>query len=344
VNRSYALSLGTVITVFLDETGIFRPCLAGEDELSAVIGLIIPEIDSQALKQDFSAFVAKLPRGVFVNGEPKGNRFSMEQHKEVALLLNARPGIMSVPVTFNRAMSTSSFDSWPASLKELLTKEASMCVHETMRQQVQELARRCGNLSSDQISRLLTYKIAVEKALAGICLFYHCAKYHSSYAPIKIVFDRTGPPGGREELVFKEMMFIWVTKNKFTSIKQIHGDEHPFVRMYGTRVNGQRAFDLAKMVRDNFDFRDSKACWQLQLADMLASAWVNALRDHNNTRGYLPIFRLLHRNTVHPNDQPVGMMGAADVSSETYAPAIFNVYRRLITKEGKILPCRWEEL
>ena len=117
------------------------------------------------------------------------------------------------------------------------------------------------------------------------------------------MFDRTGPPGGREELVFKEMMFIWVTKNKFTSIKQIHGDEHPFVRMYGTRVNGQRAFDLAKMVRDNFDFCDSKACWQLQLADMLASAWVNALRDHNNTRGtkWLPLKSQRERNRLLRN-------------------------------------------
>jgi Tol biopolymer transport system component len=84
------------------------------------------------------------------------------------------------------------------------------------------LAKRCGNLNGEQLARLLAYKVAVEKALDAICLFYHCKKYHSSYSPIRVVFDRTGRANNREELVFKETMFVWITKNVMTSIKQIH--------------------------------------------------------------------------------------------------------------------------
>src|SRR5207248_5050415 len=129
---------------------------------------------------------------------------------------------MIAPVTFNREMERRFFSQWPKALRGILEKQAADCIHETMRQQVGTLAKRCGNLSSEQLSRLLVYKIAMEKALSVICLFYHCSKYHSSYDPIKIVFDRTGASNSREELVFKEMIFFWVTKNNFTSVKHIH--------------------------------------------------------------------------------------------------------------------------
>jgi hypothetical protein len=160
--------------------------------------------------------------------------------------------------------------------------------------------------------------------------------------PIKIIFDRTGSPNNREELVFKDMIFFWVNKNRFTSIKQIHTDDHPFVKLYGERIDGQRAFDMAKMIRGNLHFADSKVTWQLQLADMAASAWINSVRDRGNDRGYLPIFRLLQRNTTLPREQPVGLMSVADYSEDKTAPADFNVFRRLVANDGKVLPCSWD--
>ena len=157
------------------------------------------------------------------------------------------------------------------------------------------------------------------------------------------MFDRTGPANNREELVFKEMIFFWVTNNTFQSIKQIHTDDHPFVKLYGTRVNGQGAFDVGKMIRGNFEFKDSKSTWQLQLTDMLASAWVRSVRDRRNRLGYLPLFRLLHRNSILPNDQPLQLISLANYSSKKYAPASFNVFVRLAAKQPKVLPCGWDE-
>lgn len=250
---------------------------------------------------------------------------------------------MTVPVTVNREMDSPSFDLWPQKLKAILEKQAGKCIHESMQLHVATLAKRCGNLSAEQVARLFVYKITVERALSGICFFYHCPKYHSAYAPIKIIFDRTGNAGNREELVFKEMIFLWVSDQVFNTITQIHTDDHPFFRLYGANVGGRRAFDLAKMVRGNFEFLDSKATWQLQLTDMLASAWVSALRDPRNDRGYLSMFRILQRNTTLPKDQPVGMISLAEHRKETYAPARYNVYRQLVAKEGKALPCDWDD-
>jgi len=328
--------------VFLDETGVFRPCAAGEIELATVMGLIIPEIDAQSLRRDYTAFVNGLPREYFQTNEPKGRLFPLEHQRKLISILNAHPGIMLVPVTFNRAISSPFFESWPNALRELLHQEAGKCIHLAVRREVQELAKRCGNLNGEQLARLLAYKVAVQKALDAICLFYHCKKYHSSYSPIRVVFDRTGRANNREELVFKEMMFVWITKNVMTSIKQIHTDSHPFVNLYGTRVDGKRAFDFSKMVRGNFEFRDSKTCWQLQIADALASAWINSVRDQNNTRGFLPLFRRMYRNSSLPKTQPVGLMNVAEVSSQVTAPTSFDIFQRLVAEEPKVLPCLWD--
>ena len=73
-----------MIRVFLDETGEFRPCAVGKHELSSVFALIVPELASDPLRHDFSKFVSTLPRGAFVNGEPKGNRLTFDRQRSLA--------------------------------------------------------------------------------------------------------------------------------------------------------------------------------------------------------------------------------------------------------------------
>jgi len=329
--------------VFFDETGSFRPSnVTGQTDLAAVMGVIIPELHAETLKADFTAFVNRLPRECFERDEAKGRLLSADQQCAFALMLNKHPGVMLGPVTFNRNIRSSSFSDWPTALKARLLSEASKCIHSTMQLQVEEVAKRCGNLSPEQLVRLLTYKVAVEKALGAIALFYHCKKYHNSYYPIKLIFDRTGASNNREELVFKDMIFLWVTRNVISTVKQIHTDSHPFVQLYGAEVGGKRTFNVAKMVRGNFEFRDSKQSWQLQIADMAAAIWVSSIRDQNNTRGLLPHFRILYRNSCLPKEQPVGLMSVAEVSSQEIGPENFNIFQRLVVNEAKILPCSWD--
>ncbi len=333
--------------VFFDESGQLGAPSAGADGLAVVVGVIIPENYSEELRRDFSSFVTALPGSCLINGEPKGHLLSADHHQMLAMILNAHPGVMFVPVTINNSsLERSAIETWPSELRQILAMQGAKCLYDTMRSGVEELAKRCGNLSADQLNRLFVYTIAVREAINGIALFYHCKNYHQLYSPIRLFFDRTVRANSREELVFKEMVFIWVTSNlKVTTVKQIHTREHPFIQLYGATLDGQPALDVSKMIRGNIEFEDSRTRWQIQLADMLAAGWINILRDDRNARGYLPVFRVLQRNSTRPKDQPLGMIVLTKRSSSmpSAAPARFEVFRRISTDEGKILPCGWDE-
>ena len=334
--------------VYFDESGNFRPSPSSETGLCAVMGVIIPENEATSLQEDFSTIIGELPVEVFVNGEPKGHRLSAEQSQLLATLLNAHSGVKLVPVTVNTgSIEQSFFEQFPSKLKELLTSESEKCLYEAMQTEVSELARRCGNLSPDQLVRLLAYTVGVRRAIDAVSTFYHCSKYHPYYDPMRMIFDRTGTPDSREELVFKQIVFMWLVRmserEPVTKIKQIHTENHPFMRLYEKALDGRTGLDLVQMLRGNLQFADSKPTWQLQLADMLASAWMNCLRDHSNTRGYAPVFRSLNRNTALSNDQPLGMIAVAGSYSQTAAPFHFDVFRRMVERDAKLLPCGWEE-
>lgn len=333
--------------VFFDETGGFGAPNERGDGLAVVVGAIVPENHADALRRDFLSFVAGLPSNCLIDGEPKGYLLSADRHQMLATILNAHPGVMFVPVTVNNSLlEKSAIESWPAELRQVLELEGVKCLYDTARSEVEELAKRCGNLSTDQLNRLFAYTVAVREAINAIALFYHCKNYYQLYAPIKFIFDRTVRANSREELVFKEMVFMWVTRNlRVTTVKQIHTRSHPFIQLYEATLEGQPAIDVSKMIRGNIEFEDSRERWQIQLADMLAAAWINILRDYSNTRGYLPVFRILQRNSSRPKDQPLGMITLTKKSSLTPipAPARFEIFRRISTAEGKILPCDWEE-
>jgi hypothetical protein len=120
--------------------------------------------------------------------------------------------------------------------------------------------------------------------------------------------------------------------------------DHPFIQLYGTTLEGQPAVDMSKMIRGNIDFDDSRKRWQIQLADMIAAAWINILRDDGNRRGYLPVFRVLQRNSTRSVEQPLGMITLGRRSSQlpSPAPARFEIFRRISAGDAKILPCAWE--
>jgi hypothetical protein len=312
------------------------------------MGVLIPEIESDALRAEFERFKATLPKTVFVKGEPKGYRFSPEHVKQFASMLNRHPGITLAPVTVNtNFIQPSFFQTFPRKLRAILEEEGAKCLYNTLRSEVAELARRCGNLSAEQLVRLLAYTVAVRRSIEGISIFYHCKRYHQSYHPLRVMLDRAGPRDGREELVFKQMLFIWMTRmterSPIARINRIHNDSHPLVQLYGAKHNGSLAFDLSKMLQGNIEFGDSKTTWQLQIADMAAAAWGKALADPQNQRGYMPAFSLFFRNTMLPVDQPVGMISIAETYSQTVAPPEFAIFLRLAQREGKLLPCDWDE-
>jgi hypothetical protein len=162
------------LEVYFDESGQFGAPNPGEDGLAVVVGVIIPENHTEALRRDFLSFAATLPKNCFRSGEPKGHLLSAEHHRMLATILNAHRGVMFVPVTVNKSsLVRSEVESWPAELRQILEKQGGKCLYDKMRSELQELAKRCGNLNIDQLNRLFTYTVTVREAISGIALFYH---------------------------------------------------------------------------------------------------------------------------------------------------------------------------
>jgi hypothetical protein len=335
--------------IFVDESGSFRRRPSLQTELAHVMGVIIPDSESHSLEGDFYRFLINLPKDVFANGEPKGSRLSPEQVKRFASMLNRHRGVTLAPVTVNTTLIEASFfKTFPQRLRSVLEENAVKCESDALRSKIVKLASRCGNLSPEQLVRLKAYAVAILRSIQAVSLFYRCQKYHSDYSPIKVVLDRAGPANGREELVFKELLFMWGSRMSEASpikgIKRIHTESHPLVRLYGAKVNGAVLLDVSRMLRGNIEFGNSRESWQLQFADMATSAWAKALFDRRNKGGYLPAFSLLHRNTILPQDQPMGMVSVAEAYSETEAPPEFGIFRELAQVGGKLLPCGWDEV
>ncbi|MBZ5672228.1 MAG: hypothetical protein LAO04_21200 [Acidobacteriia bacterium] len=292
--------------------------------------------------------MATLSRKQFVRREPKGHLLSLDQCKALIQIITTHQGVMLVPITVNLGFADRKFiETLPSELRVVLEQEGQKCLYDQMRSNVSLLAKQSGNLSPDQLVRLTAYTVGVKKALNAISIFYHCPRFHAMYSPIRMVFDKTGASNSREELVLKQIMFMWIMKwserEPIWTIKEIHTADHPFIRLYRASSEGKPALDLSKMLRDRLEFRDSKATWQLQIADMLAWIWRSAIEDYQATKGYLPLFRALHVLTVLPNDQPVGLISVAAVSQKVEAPARFDIFRRTIGESGKLLPCGWAD-
>jgi hypothetical protein len=334
--------------VFLDESGSFRPSLPEDTGLASVMAVIVPENQSHSMEGDFRRFLIDLPSDAFANGEAKGSRLSPGHVKQLASMLNRHRGIMLAPVTVNTALiKPSFFEVFPQRLRMVLEQEGQKCLHNKSRSEIAELAKRCANLSPEQLVRLITYTKAILRSIEGVSLFYHCKKYHPYYSPFKVVLDRAGPPNGREELVFKQILFTWMIsmtkRTPIKGVKRIHNDSHPFVQLYRAKLDGADMLDVLKMLRGNIEFANSREIWQLQLADMTTAAWAKSLLDRRNDDGYLPAFSLLHRNTVLPQDQPMGMISVDEAYSQMEAPAEFEIFRKLAELGGKLLPCGWDE-
>src|SRR5277367_5346095 len=87
--------------IYFDECGDFRPAPSGTGAFAFVMGLVVPEASSSALKTDFDWFVGQLTRREFRRAEPKGSLLTLEHRQLLLQILMAHPAVMLVPVTLN---------------------------------------------------------------------------------------------------------------------------------------------------------------------------------------------------------------------------------------------------
>jgi hypothetical protein len=329
--------------IYFDESGDFTPSNPSHPKFCFVVGVIIPEIATDSLRNDFDWFVNQLSLVECERGEPKGYLLSLANRRVLLEILKAHKEVMLVPISVNLAYDDPQFfASAPAKIRALIEGNLHIESTSTTLHDRAQLARRIGRLSAPVLVRLVAYGIAVLKAVEAIACRYHCQLFHSTYDPINVIFDRVVRAGAREELVLREVLFGWIANWTRTTPIRIPPDleeSHPLLRLYGNKVSDRWVFDLDKMLGNKILFEDSRRAWQIQLADFVANTWSQALGDHGLQRGFHVLFLDLFRKSALPAETPLGVVAPTDRTEVVSAPQFLEVFARMAIGESKILPC-----
>jgi hypothetical protein len=329
--------------IFFDESGTFNPSAERADNLAFVVGVIIPEGGSLGIKNDFDWFVSKLGRQECIRGEPKGALLSLDHRKVLLEILKSHSDVMLIPVTVNLGQTEPEFmQSAPTKIRALIEGNLEKTsTHMTVTER-RELAKRFGNLSAPVLARIVSYGIAVLRSIEALATYYTCAKFHRLYDPIQVTFDRAAKPNSREELVFKDSVFGWVTNWSLRAPLRVHGQlglDHPLFALYGENRDGRLALDLRKILFNKIDFRDSRNCWQIQLADFLANTWARVILDYEGKDDHRPLFRELYKKAALTGNQSLGLVGLTDSVEVVPAPLYLNVFPEMVSGVSKVTPC-----
>jgi hypothetical protein len=310
------------VKVFFDESGSFNPDSKRTGDPSVLMGAILHEHDMDSLRQDFELYKSQLPSKVIVKGEPKGVHLDVRHCRLLAQILCGHTDIMLVPLTLMPNASDRGFlKELPGQLRDMVRKEARKYLSGTNLSVILEWASRTGNLSSVQLFRLCACAEGAFRATCAIIEARESGGFAGNAKAVRLIFDRVGAPGSREELVFRILAKLWIM------------------------MRTQSAAERFGFIGQSFRFEDSRLTWQLQLVDHLASMWRKAVQDAYNTQGYLPLFKDLHKFTIYPPEDPLGMLAFRRGSGLFAAPEQFETFVRIARSVEKYTPCfmKWKE-
>jgi len=329
--------------IYFDESGDFNTARNTPHKFAFVVGIILPDRALQRLKVDFDWFVGQLSSNEFRQGEPKGALLSLTHRQVLLEILKAHSDVMLIPLSVNLGFNDPSFFATaPARIRSLIennlkTESSSMTIRERA-----ALAKRFGRLSAPVMARLVSYGIAVLKAIESIACRYYCDQFRSDYDPITLIFDRTGRARNREELLLEDSLFGWIANWSLTVPLRIPtslNESHPLLAKYGERKSEQWTFDLNKMLKGKILFQDSKTQWLIQLADFAANTWAQTIGDYEGKNGFRELFLELYRKSALPDATPLGVVAPTDKTEVVSAPEYLEVFARMAHGVRKILPC-----
>jgi hypothetical protein len=260
---------------YFDESGNFQlPTDPGKHRVGIVAGVIIPETDEPEVFRRFDAFVVSLPPTAFKDGEPKGRLLGDSGRRAFAELILDLPGkILLCPTMLDLATLVGRPEADGVNLVVAKFKHwQSLCKHDTMRQQVGELAAEVAKLSTQQVLRLSGWAKGIKRAINDSILLHCGPEHHPTWSAVRFEIDRVEDiPGGREETVFRRLLPAWVTAwsqaEPLTTIQDIHTADHPFIKNW----DGPEGIDVGKMFRNNVHYVSSTNSKGIQIADMMAA-------------------------------------------------------------------------
>jgi hypothetical protein len=258
---------------YFDESGNFQLPTAGKHSVGIVSGVAIPDSDEAEVFRQFNAFLEKLPKSSFKNGEPKGKLLGDAERKALADMLVDLPGILLCPIMLDL---TSLVGQPQADITGLLSRKLmklqTTCKHETFRNQIVGLANDVGAMSTQQALRLAAWARCISRTIRDSIILHSSGKHESSWNSLRFEIDPVEQtPGNREERVFETMLPMWVSSwshdEPFTEIEGRHTPDHPLVKNWAC----DSGVDIGKMFMNNVHYVSSASSKGIQLADMTAS-------------------------------------------------------------------------
>ena|SRR2546425_836634 len=199
------------VRIFFDESGSFNPDSKRQGDVAVLMGAILPESDTDSVRQDFELFKSQLPLKAFVKGEPKGARLDIGHCRLLIQILCRHPDLMLIPITLMPNTSDPAFlESLPSQLRDMVKAEAHRYLSGINLSVILEWASRSGNLSSVQLFRLSACAEGAFRATSVVAEAYELGRFVEDPKAIRLIFDRVGAPGGREELVLRILAKLWI--------------------------------------------------------------------------------------------------------------------------------------
>jgi hypothetical protein len=199
------------VNFYFDESGDFRLDDDGARRVGIVAGITIPETAEAQVFAEFDAFVTTLCPSAFKNGEPKGNLLSYEERTRFAQMIASNDKVVVTPAMLDIASIKHAKKDVRGDVVRRMRSLAEQCIHNTLREETQLLAKQFRNLSENQSIRLGSVAYCMKRAFEQTIILLGGKEYFDCWDKMQFVMDPVQVRrGNREELVFKWTLLGWL--------------------------------------------------------------------------------------------------------------------------------------
>ena len=129
------------------------PTSGTENAVAICMGVVIPDSSEAQVLLGFDSFLSELPKNAFQNGEPKGKLLDDANRRRFVQFIRSAESILLCPIILDlKPLAGATEPNAKDAVVVALKSAASQCKHETMRHEVELLARQFKNLSLGCVS------------------------------------------------------------------------------------------------------------------------------------------------------------------------------------------------
>ncbi|MGB7293940.1 MAG: DUF3800 domain-containing protein [Thermodesulfobacteriota bacterium] len=320
---------------YIDESGSFSiPEGFIQHSACVVTCVVVSEFKFDEIKAMFESYSSTLTDEQFVNGEPKGSKLTKEQRIEFCeMLLKLKKNILVVPITVDMTL-LAMLDNERTIVQKLYDRCMELrqyMLHETMKEQLELLAKQFKNLSYQECLKIICYAHSLYVSMRYSILCLSSGNNEKSWNNIEIEIDKSNKKlNSREKIIFSKMLSMWFEawskKEPFTLLDEIHTPIHPFVKNYCFKG----AIDGNKLINNNLKWTDSKDSFGIKISDFASNIIFNAVNDLENKNNTFTTFcELMKLSPYGFNDGP-GLFTPFDLTND-----VRTLFRRKYKALGK---------